>query len=139
LDINAGGMGTNALGWAADFRKIDICRQLLAAGAEVNWCGSHRHTALMMAALRGHVDVLAVLLEHGADINAQCECGFTALRYSMEQGHFRCADFLRARGGVNSTTAQMFGELPRDFLNAMTKVVGDLLGILMIRWCERVC
>ena len=39
-------------------------------------------TALMEAASAGHVDIVKLLKEHGADVNAQSEAGNTALTYA---------------------------------------------------------
>jgi|GEM_PF-2365874 len=50
-------------------------------------------TALITASVRGHLDTVQVLLEHGADVNAQDNTGSTALILAACYGH---ADIVRA-------------------------------------------
>ena len=44
-------------------------------------------TALMIASEGGHVDVLNMLLKHGANVNESDENGVTALFYASCKGH----------------------------------------------------
>jgi ankyrin repeat protein len=75
---------------------IDVVRDLLDAGADVDGVKSTAHTPLMSAAASGHRDVLEALLRAGADIQRADENGYTALRYA--RGHADCEEFLRAHG-----------------------------------------
>jgi ankyrin repeat protein len=43
---------------------------------------------------------VAVLLDHGADINVEAKNGMTALPYAVVKGHEALADLLRKRGAV---------------------------------------
>ena len=55
-------------------------RRLLAAGARVNGSdGNDGCTALHLAAMEGHSSIIAILIEHGADIEARNRLGRTAL------------------------------------------------------------
>ena len=47
---------------AAEGGRLDQVRALLAAGADVDAELSHGHTALMLAAGEGHVEIVKVLL-----------------------------------------------------------------------------
>lgn len=49
----------------------------IAAGMDINEGALLSGTALMVAAKESHVEVVRLLLEHGADINAQDEYGLT--------------------------------------------------------------
>lgn len=54
--------------YAARHGRIEICRLLLDAGADVNvQTSSGRATALHRAAYSGHCDVVRLLLQRGAD------------------------------------------------------------------------
>jgi hypothetical protein len=51
-------------------------------------------TALMFAALKGHLKVVKLLLERGAKVNAKDIRGNTALSYASEKGHAHVCQFL---------------------------------------------
>jgi truncated hemoglobin YjbI len=60
--------------------------------------GVKRCTALHMAARRGNVDVIAALLDGGADIEARDSMGETALRRAVNCNKVEAAKLLLARG-----------------------------------------
>lgn len=41
----------------------------------------------MIAAYRGHLDIVSFLLEKGADPDEKANCGATALHFAAESGH----------------------------------------------------
>ena len=55
---------------AAERGDVNLCRQLIDAGADVNWSCDNSPLAIHWAAFYGRVDVMRVLLDAGADINA---------------------------------------------------------------------
>jgi hypothetical protein len=59
--------GQTPLVWGADAGSLPAVQVLLKAGVEVNAKGFLGATAISRAARRGHDDVLAALLAHGAD------------------------------------------------------------------------
>ncbi|GET41720.1 ankyrin repeat domain-containing protein [Microseira wollei] len=64
---------------------------VLAQGANVNVTGGvtpvgESNTALMWAAAEGHLDVVNILLAHGADVNVKNDANYTALMYAAERG-----------------------------------------------------
>lgn len=67
---------------------MEFVRLLLKHGANVNAAssGSYGHTPIIMAAMRGHIDIIKELYANGADINAQDSDGWTALRYVVQDG-----------------------------------------------------
>ena len=76
------------------------CRVMLEWGADVegkNWFGAR---AIHWAAQLGHKDTVAVLLEHGADVNS-VSGHWTALRCATSNGHADTAALLREHGGVD--------------------------------------
>lgn len=55
-------------------------------------------TPLMEAASAGHVDIIALLLKHDADVNAQSSTGNTPLMYACAGGHEDAVRLLLERG-----------------------------------------
>lgn len=63
--------------------KMDMCTQLIAKGADVNKTG---WTPLHYAATRGHLDVMRLLLENFAYIDAASPNGSTPLMMAAQYG-----------------------------------------------------
>ncbi|XP_029680078.1 ankyrin repeat and KH domain-containing protein 1-like [Formica exsecta] len=62
-----------------------VSEVLLAMNANVEDRGDC--TGLMKAASAGHVDIVSLLIAHGADVNAQSTTGNTPLMYGCAGGH----------------------------------------------------
>ncbi len=79
---------------AAYHNHADVVALLLSKGAEVNATASddpekdstHGHHALDLAASAGYKDVVKILLDNKADVNAQMTNGWTALHYAVIEG-----------------------------------------------------
>jgi ankyrin repeat protein len=96
---------TDADGWialhvAADKNKPDVVAWLLAAGAKVNLAaGEYRCTALMVAALSGHVEVVEKLVAHKDIVLDQTDAdGWSALHWAANQNKPDVVAFLLAAG-----------------------------------------
>lgn len=76
---------------AAKHGDVDVTRQLLQAGREINARDQHGQTALMLAAHRGHQALLALLIESGADLNFTAKYGLSALMLAIVAGHTEIA------------------------------------------------
>jgi len=61
-------------------------KQLVAAGVDVNVCSSNGRTPLIYAALRAQPDVVEVLLQAGADVDAQADDGSRQHNSDRSQG-----------------------------------------------------
>jgi len=90
--MKAGPVGTGTwtpLQLAVNAKKIDNVRTLLKNGA--NLAFTHNLIPpLLMAARSGYNDILKVLLDHGADIEACDNKGWTALLCAAKQGKTAC-------------------------------------------------
>jgi ankyrin repeat protein len=90
-----------ALLGAALMSNSDILNALLSAGADPNGAKDRRgQTALMQAAYSDFADTsrIKLLLEHGADVNAQAKDGETALKQARRKGETKIVEMLIAAG-----------------------------------------
>jgi ankyrin repeat protein len=82
--------------------RAEIAAFLLKSGLDVNVSG-FGGTTLHIAASKGYLDLAAVLLDHGADVNAAIEShkgtGPTPLAVALKQKQAKMADYLASRGG----------------------------------------
>ena len=91
--------GDTALIWAAQKGHIDCVKALLEAGATVDVTNEYGKTALMIAAVNGHASVSA-LIQAGADMTAEDNCGDTASAYAtQQQQHQKIIDLLSTTAG----------------------------------------
>ena len=75
--------------------RCSIARMLLEAGADV----THGDGAALRAAARqGDTDLVALLLDAGADPDAPCGAGYTSLHYASRLGHADVVAVLLAAG-----------------------------------------
>ena len=63
---------------------------------------------LHIAAARGDIETVTILLENNVDVNAFGEMENTALHYALEAGHLNVADLLKLRG-ANGELKNRFG------------------------------
>ncbi len=85
--------------------------------ADVNARNEHGMTALMRAAYHGRVQLVRVLLEHGADPNVVRNDNFTALSLAAFFGHAEIVDLLM-RHGAKTDVATRFGTSPEIWARA---------------------
>jgi hypothetical protein len=107
----------------ADRDAIQDVKADLAAGANVNAQDEHGWTALMFAVLRSDVDLVRLLLQHGADVNLKTNEGNTALTeaYGEPLEMFRL--LLDHGADVNVMAG---GETPlQSAMGAVARGVGD--------------
>jgi hypothetical protein len=76
-----------------------------------NECG---HTPAMISCVMGHVKILALLLDRGADPNLANKDGHTPAHSAVEGGHVKCLQLLIKRG-ANINYKEVYGFTPLDF------------------------
>ena len=123
---------------AVDGNRLDTLRLLLAAGADPNLpkAGlnpkSHDHprfTPLYSAASLGHLEMVKLLIEKGANINAKVEDYFgNALQAASYLGHDKVVQILLDRGGdINAQGGMCSNALLAASSGGLDKVVQILL------------
>ena len=71
--------------------SCEILSCLTGSGADVNGVNKVKHTPLMIAAKRGHLNALTLLIKHGAhDVDLQDSDGYTALHYAVYSSDISC-------------------------------------------------
>ena len=73
--------GDTALHHATRNGDLDIVKQLVGSGADVNATSDHSHFPLYCAAGHGHVETTRYLVEHGADLQAKLMDGKTVVEW----------------------------------------------------------
>jgi uncharacterized protein len=94
---SSNGMHVMLLHSAAAAHSVPIARLLLEHGAPVNarqGGSDFGFTPLMEAAYNGQVDMVEMLLQHGADLRLRDEEGRTAADHARAQGHASLAERL---------------------------------------------
>ena len=71
--------------WARAARTGDAAEvaRLLDGGCEIDALDRYGQTALMLAALRGHVDVVRLLIQRGANLDVTAKYNLTALMLAI--------------------------------------------------------
>ena len=84
---------------AASGRHHEVCRVLIAAGADVNATQRHEFTPLHAAAKHGDTELVELFLSAGADPTARTEAGDTPADTAEAAGHVDVARRLREVAG----------------------------------------
>ena len=88
---------------AADGGDTEAVKDFLEGGIDVN-ANSKLGTALHRAVLRGHMDIVDLLINNGANVNLKSESGDTALHYAAKKNHIDIVEMLLKNGAdINIT------------------------------------
>ena len=87
---------TSSLMLASSEGHLEVAKDLLNRGADVNYALQHGQTALMVAAYEGRVGVVRLLLERGADATRSA-CGMTAMDLALAKKHAAVVSVLEGR------------------------------------------
>jgi ankyrin repeat protein len=98
---------------AAKIGHLEVVKQHLAAGTDVNAKDKYGHTPLHEAADEGRSKAIPeLLIANGADVNAKNEEGYTPLSYAAMHGFMEIAELLIAAGAdVNAKTKRGMTQL----------------------------
>jgi ankyrin repeat protein len=91
----------------------DMAIFLVESGAKLQEF-SFGNTELHLAAIRGFADLVKVLVNHGADVNAVNEYGHSPLYFAARHGHRKAAEALIAAGAIkNAIVETNYGKAPQ--------------------------
>ena len=74
-----------------------MSKLLLAKGADINIASAGGRTPIMGVAMNGHVDLLKMFLDAGADLTPKNDFDETALDLAKVKGHVDVAEILSAK------------------------------------------
>lgn len=99
-------------------KPLDQVRATIAAGADVNKHDKDGFGPLMCASVNGRADVIELLLQHGAQVDAVDEDGRSSLSWVVTKGDFEKAaqSLISAGANVNRADAGGFTPLMRAAL-----------------------
>jgi hypothetical protein len=112
---------------------LDLLRELLEKGAEVNGRGNQGETLLLCLAGVGHTEAAALLLDHGADVNDVDDYGETALHLAVRGKYEDTIRLLLARGADPEARQYYFldenspGQTPLEIARASGNAVIERL------------
>ena len=110
-------MGSKTLHYAVDVARVDLARDLIQRGADLEAKDERGYSPLILAAFKGRTAVLRILLEGGADAKAQDKHGNSALMFAAQGGDLEAVKLLLAAGadigarGQNGYTALQIAKL----------------------------
>jgi len=84
-----------ALFKAAATGKLELARELIADGANINAASSTGYTPIHRAAQNGHKGMVEFLLENGADAGVESKDNQTPLKLAIQNGHADVATILK--------------------------------------------
>ncbi len=111
--------GFPAVGLAVFFRHPELARALIERGANVNAASRNafRVAPVHAAAAVRDRETMQRLIDHGADVNARQQLGYTPLHTAAQLGDSAMIDLLRA-GGADPRAAGDDGKTPADLAAA---------------------
>ena len=86
MDVNQADKNKwTALHWSSFKGEHSKCFDLISRGADVNLPDEHGFSPLFVAARRGHLNIIQLLLESGADVHRRNYEGKTAINMAKEK------------------------------------------------------
>ena len=128
----AGAFSAQRLSEAAFTGNIAAMKQMLADGADPNTKDPQSgSTLLATAALMGHTKIVALLLEHGADVNVRSRDGGTALHAAAFLGRAETVKLLLEKG-ADATLKNGMGSTAIDGAKLDWAFTKGIIGMLRI-------
>ncbi len=115
-DVNVKGLDQwTALHFASNEGRLDVVKELLAhPEIEKEPRSSIQRTPLHLAAIRGHTQILRVLIAAGSDKDCKDQDENTPLHQASEFGHIECIIFLVKEANADMTLKNKYGYIPMN-------------------------
>ena len=115
-DINNKGLDQwTALHFAANEGRLEVVKELIkVTDIEIDGVSSILRTPLHLAAIRGHVGIIRVLVDAGAKKDARDFDENTPLHYASEYGNFESIIYLVREAYVDPMPKNKYGYTPSD-------------------------
>ena len=115
-DINVRGLDQwTSLHFAANENKIDVVNELLShPEIEKDCLSSICRSPLHLAAIRGNIAIMRLLIKAGCDKNIKDFDENTPLHYTSEYGNVDCIIYLIKEAMVDTNIKNKFGYQPSD-------------------------
>ena len=108
FDHKATVLGVTMLNLASTFKNIDMARLVIGLGADVNAVSDGRgRSELSFATQCAATEIVDLLIEQGADVNALDADGSPALRPAIERGQLDIVKLLLAAGAATDFVADI--------------------------------
>ena len=96
--------------WGAIIKgDLEEVKQCLILGSDVNLRGLGNMTPLHRASQNGHEEMVELLIENGADVNAMTDSGETPLDWAINRRHVKLYPQIRKHGGKTSEELKTAG------------------------------
>ncbi|KAL8805675.1 MAG: hypothetical protein Q9182_001819 [Xanthomendoza sp. 2 TL-2023] len=124
--------GASSLHVAAWFGLVEIMPGLLRRGLDVNSSDPvGGQTPLMLACRRGHASVVAILLEHGATVNARNNAENTALFEAVYENHPETVAILLRKPELNVNEEHLHNAERTPLMFAVRDGYADIISQLL--------
>uniref|UniRef100_A0A183CNG7 ANK_REP_REGION domain-containing protein n=1 Tax=Globodera pallida TaxID=36090 RepID=A0A183CNG7_GLOPA len=119
--------------FAASQGHLEVCRELVAKGADVNQSNNGR-TPWLEACANGHLDIVEFFMGNGQGIEARNKNGVTGLIAACLEGKANVVQFLLSKGArTDWATAKGFTAMDK----AVAKRHGEIMLILALHESAR--
>jgi ankyrin repeat protein len=107
--------------------RLAPCQGWLDEGLNPEYEAAHIGTGLMVAAWYGHIEMMALFVERGADLRRSNRNGEQALQLAAWGGHLEAVKWLIEHGAPLERQGNQWGALHYAVFNGHEKVVSDLM------------
>ena len=125
-DINMRESGLTALMWAAHHGHLQIVKELIQRGADIDLINDSGWTALLAASQQGFVKIVESLISAGANVNAADSDGWNALMRAKQNGHTSIINMLK-NAGAKLGPGVMWCPGCRNFITSSSRRLMDLM------------